>query len=48
MKRFWNWLTPQASGPDSDGGERVLRINGVIAEESWLDDDITPGFLPPS
>ena len=42
MKRFWNWLTPQASGPNSDGGDRVLRINGVIAEESWLDDDITP------
>ena len=42
MKRFWNWLTPQASDPDSDGGERVLRISGVIAEESWLDDDITP------
>lgn len=45
MKRFWNWLTPQASGPNSDGGERVLRINGVIAEESWLDDDITPTFF---
>ncbi|WP_311590464.1 head maturation protease, ClpP-related [Varibaculum massiliense] len=42
MKRFWNWLTPQASSPNSDGGERVLRINGVIAEESWLDDEITP------
>ena len=42
MKRFWNWLTPQASSPNSDGSERVLRINGVIAEESWLDDDITP------
>lgn len=42
MKRFWNWLTPQASDPNSDGGERVLRINGVIAEDSWLDDDITP------
>ena len=42
MKRFWNWLTPQETSPDSDGGERVLRINGVIAEESWLDDEITP------
>lgn len=42
MKRFWNWLTPEETSPDSDGGERVLRINGVIAEESWLDDDITP------
>lgn len=45
MKRFWNWLTPQASGPNSDGGERILRINGVIAEESWLDDDITPAVF---
>lgn len=45
MKRFWNWLTPQASGPNSGGGERVLRINGVIAEESWLDDDITPAVF---
>ena len=42
MKRFWNWLTPGETSPDSDGGERVLRINGVIAEESWLDDEITP------
>lgn len=42
MKRFWNWLTPEETSPNSDGGERVLRINGVIAEESWLDDDITP------
>lgn len=45
MKRFWNWLTPQASGPNSDGGDRVLRINGVIAEDSWLDDDITPAVF---
>ena len=42
MKRFWNWLIPEETSPNSDGGERVLRINGVIAEESWLDDDITP------
>lgn len=45
MKRFWNWLTPQETSPDSDGGERVLRINGAIAEESWLDDDITPAVF---
>ena len=45
MKRFWNWLTPQASGPNSGGGERVLRINGAIAEESWLDDDVTPAVF---
>ncbi|NMW89495.1 head maturation protease, ClpP-related [Mobiluncus curtisii] len=45
MKRFWNWLPPQETIPNSDGGERVLRINGVIAEESWLDDDITPAVF---
>lgn len=45
MKRFWNWLAPQETSPDSDGGERVLRINGVIAEESWLDDEITPAVF---
>lgn len=32
--RWWNF--------SSDENERVLRINGVIAEESWLDDDVTP------
>ncbi|SEB51212.1 head maturation protease, ClpP-related [Atopobium minutum] len=45
MKRFWNWLIPEETSPDSDGGERVLRINGVIAEESWLDDEITPAVF---
>lgn len=34
MKHFWNW-----SGP---ANQRVLTINGTIAEDSWLDDDITP------
>lgn len=49
MRRFWNWETPpQPSNsddvPDAAGG-RVLRINGVIAEESWFDDDITPALF---
>lgn len=34
MKYFWNW-----SGPTN---QRVLTINGTIAQESWLDDEITP------
>lgn len=34
MKHFWNW-----SGPTN---QRVLTINGTIAQESWLDDKITP------
>lgn len=36
MKKFWKW-TNQA-----EEEERVLELNGTIAEESWFDDDITP------
>lgn len=34
MKRFWNWSGPQ--------DQRVLTINGTIAENSWVDDEVTP------
>lgn len=37
MKKFWNWT--QTDTPDE---ERVLRMDGVIAEESWFDDEVTP------
>ena len=33
-RKFWNW--------SENEDERILRIDGVIAEESWLDDKITP------
>lgn len=36
MKKFWNWIR------NEDSGERTLYLNGVIAEDSWFDDDITP------
>lgn len=32
--RWWNWSNSE--------DKRILRIDGVIAEESWLDDEITP------
>ena len=35
-KRFWNWAR------DADEGGRTLYIDGIIAEDSWFDDDITP------
>ena len=45
MRRFWNWLTLEPStDPDADA-VRVLRISGTIAEESWFDDDVTPGIF---
>lgn len=36
--KFWNWIKVQ----DSETDERILELNGTIAEESWFDDDITP------
>jgi ATP-dependent Clp protease protease subunit len=36
VKKFWNWVR------DADTGSRTLYLNGVIAEESWFEDDITP------
>ena len=36
MKKFWNWVR------DEDSDSRTLYLNGVIAEESWFDDDVTP------
>ena len=36
MKRqFWNWVR-------NEDGTRILTIDGVIAEESWFADDVTP------
>lgn len=46
MRRFWNWLTPEPHNTDPDADSvRVLRIHGTIAEESWFDDDVTPGIF---
>lgn len=34
MKRFWNW--------NNTGDQRQLAISGVIAPDSWVEDDISP------
>ena len=38
MKKFWKWKNQTENNPT----ERVLTLNGTIAEESWFDDDVTP------
>ena len=47
MKKFWNWkkikTVDQETGQEAE--ERVLFLNGTIAEESWFDDDITPALF---
>jgi ATP-dependent Clp protease protease subunit len=35
-KKFWNWKN------EAETAERVLSINGTIAEDSWFDDEVTP------
>ena len=39
MKRFWNWTK------NEDTGQRELWLEGVIAEESWWGDEITPAIF---
>ena len=36
MKKFWNWVR------DDTTQERILHLEGAIAEESWFGDDVTP------
>ncbi len=40
-KRFWNWATPVANEENPEKG-RVLELYGVIADEPWIDDSVTP------
>ena len=41
MKKFWKWKN-QA---DQEQTERVLELNGVIAEEPWFDDEVSPAMF---
>ena len=36
-------MVNQETGQEVD--ERILFMNGVIAEESWFDDDVTPALF---
>ena len=38
MNKFWNWTVTD----NDEKTERILTLSGVIAEESWFDDEITP------
>lgn len=41
-RKFWNWIN---QSDESAPAERVLELNGTIAEESWFDDDVTPAMF---
>ena len=40
MEKFWNWKNQ--TNPEIGENERVLELNGVIASESWFDDEVSP------
>ena len=40
MKKFWNWMNQKQT--ETQPEQRILTLNGTIAEESWFDDDVTP------
>ena len=48
MKKFWKWKNqtepenPEDQNQNAPNPERVLFLNGTIAEQSWFDDDVTP------
>ena len=43
-KKFWNWVKNDAGESDvtDTPSTRTLYLNGVIAEESWYGDEVTP------
>lgn len=40
MRKFWNWKETDEGAPG-----RTLFLSGVIAEESWFDDEVTPALF---
>ncbi|MBP3200202.1 MAG: Clp protease ClpP [Lachnospiraceae bacterium] len=51
MRKFWKWkniqnvIKNEETGESSTQEERVLILNGTIAEESWFDDEVTPAVF---
>ena len=44
-RRFWNWTVPKDGTDGAPNKDRVLFLSGAIAEESWFDDEVTPGVF---
>jgi ATP-dependent Clp protease protease subunit len=47
MKKFWNWKNKTITNQETmtQSQERILFLNGTIAEESWFDDEVTPALF---
>ena len=47
MDKFWRWKNRMVRNENTEQEvlERTLFLNGTIADESWLDDDVTPALF---
>ena len=47
MRKFWNWKSKTITNQETEtqSQERILFLNGTIAEESWFDDEVTPALF---
>ena len=45
MEKFWKWKNVVLGESSGDSHERILELNGVIAEESWFDDEVSPALF---
>ena len=45
--KFWNWKNKTVTNQETktQSQERILFLNGTIAEESWFDDEVTPALF---
>ena len=42
MKKFWKWAPAARVRDETELDARTLYLDGVIAEDSWFEDDVTP------
>ena len=45
MEKFWKWKNRISDESSGGSPERILELNGVIAEESWFDDEVSPALF---
>ncbi len=45
MDKFWNWINNPRDSDEDIEEERTLFLDGVISDESWYDNDVTPALF---
>ena len=45
MTRFWNWTPRNSVNNTNEQTARILHLEGIIAPETWFDDEVTPALF---